>query len=204
VTGVEADNDHHRLNQRLTAKTLNGYGKLMRLFAAIDECVAVLDAGRWPWYLHAGGLTSGNLFEAQTDYLDLDIGPSADRRDLLNPAVKALVVNHCWRDLLMPLALRYPMFIAGQAVADGLTKGATKRATLTRDLDDALKMACQFARTDKVLIFDGSYGSINLSPPLGEFLIRKAPEISQKVDEELLPKWLRQRGISPTAAAPSS
>lgn len=199
VTGIESSNDHHKLNQKLTLNTLKGYGKLMRLFAGIDECVAVLDAGRWPWYLHAGGLTSGNLFEAQTDYLDLDIGPSKDRHDLLNPALKALVVNHCWRDLLMPLSLRYPIFIAGQAVADGLTRGVIKRSTVAKNLEDAMKMACQTAQTDRVIIFDGSYGNINLSPSLGEFLIEKAPEISQKVDEELLPKWLRQRGIDPNS-----
>jgi hypothetical protein len=62
-----------------------------------------------------------------------------------------------------------------------------------------MKMSCQTAQTDKVIIFDGSYGNINLSPSLGEFLIEKAPEISQKVDEELLPKWLRQRGIDPNS-----
>ena len=197
VTGVEADNDHHRLNEKLTVNTLKGYGKLMRLFGGIDECIAVLDAGRWPWYLHAGGLTSGNLFEAQADHLDLDVGPSKDRHYSLNPAVKALVVNHCWRDLLMPLSLRYPVFIAGQAVADGLTYGVVKRSTLARNLEEAMGMAYQAAQTDKVIIFDGSYGHINLSRSLGEFLIQKAPEISRRVDEELLPKWLRQRGITP-------
>jgi hypothetical protein len=197
VTSIEADNDHHRLNEKLTMNTLKGYGKLMRLFAAIDECVAVLDSGRWPWYLHAGGLTCGNLFEGQTDYLDLDIGPTTEKHGLLNPAVRALVVNHCWRDLLMPLSLRYPTFIAGQDVADGLTYGAAKRSTVAKDLEDAMAMACETAQTDKIIIFDGSYGDINLSPSMGEFMIEKAPEISKTVDEELLPKWLRQRGIAP-------
>jgi hypothetical protein len=199
VTGIDADNDHHKLNQRLTVNTLKGYGKLMRLFAGIDECIAVLDAGRWPWYLHAGGLTSGNLFEAQNDYLDLDIGPSKHSTEVLNPAVKALVVNHCWRDLLMPLSLRYPIFIADQAVADGLTHGVVKRSFVAKNLKEALEMACQTSQTDKVIIFDGSYGGINLSPPMGEFLIEKAPEVGRRVDEELLPKWLQQRGIDPSA-----
>ena len=44
-------------------------------------------------------------------------------------------------------------------------------------------------------MFDGSFGSINLSPALAEFLVQKVPEVSRKVDEELLPKWLRQRGF---------
>ena len=63
------------------------------------------------------------------------------------------------------------------------------------DLEDAMKIACRTAQTDKIIIFDGCYGDINLSPSLGAFLIAMAPEISQNVDEELLPKWLRQRGI---------
>ena len=32
---------------------------------------------------------------------------------------------------------------------------------------------------------------------MGEFLVNKAPEVSRKVDEALLPMWLRQRGIDP-------
>ena len=76
ITGVDADNNHEQLNHRLIRNTLQGYGKLIRLFAEIDECIAILDAGRWPWYLHAGGLTSGNLFEAPIDYLDLEVGSS--------------------------------------------------------------------------------------------------------------------------------
>jgi hypothetical protein len=46
-------------------------------------------------------------------------------------------------------------------------------------------------------VFDGSFGSINLSPSMAEFMLKKAPEVSRNVDEELLPKWLRQRGIDP-------
>jgi hypothetical protein len=99
----------------------------------------------------------------------------------------------------MPLSLRYPIFVADQTVADGLTRGVAKRATVAGNLEHAMEMACQLAQTDKVIIFDGSYGNINLSPSLGRFMIEEAPEISQKVDEELLPKWLRQRGIDPNS-----
>jgi hypothetical protein len=52
-------------------------------------------------------------------------------------------------------------------------------------------------KTDKAILFDGSYGAINLTPPLGEHLLERAPEVSRRVDEELLPMWLRQRGIDP-------
>jgi hypothetical protein len=66
-------------------------------------------------------------------------------------------------------------------------------------LDAAMLFARRLAQTDKVIVFDGSFGHINLSPSLGQRLIDKAPEISRKV-EELVPIWLKQRGIDPETA----
>lgn len=195
VVGVDADHDMKALNQRLTINTLKGYGKLMRIFAAIDECVVVLDGGRWPWYLHAGGLASCNLFKAPTDYLDLDVGSKKRGVITINPAVKGLVVNNVWGSMLEPLALVYPVFAANEEVARGLPGSVARVAHTAESLEGALAMACERAGTDKVIVFDGCYGSINLSRSLGELLIAKAPEISREVDEKLLPKWLRQRGI---------
>ncbi len=200
IIGIGADNDLHRLNRKLTASTLRSFGKLMRLFAGIDECIAVLDAGRWPWYLHAGGLTSGNLFKAPTDYLDLDDGPRMrNKKKGVNPAVKALVVNHSWREAFGGLAARYPTVLASSRVAEGMPKRVAKTATIAENLERAMKIAEDLAGTEKAMIFDGSYGSMNLSPSLGAYLIEKAPEVSRQVDEELLPKWLKQRGIDPNA-----
>jgi hypothetical protein len=199
VTGVDADNDLHQLNRRLTVNTLKSYGKLMRLFAAIDACVAVLDSGRWPWYLHAGGLTSGNLFKAPTDFMDLSVGSIRREKGdaVLNPAVKALVINYGWRELFVELPNIYPTIVAGSTLAQGLAKRIQKHAVVAKDLEAAMELAHQISNTGKVLLFDGSYGSINLSPAMGQFLVEKAPEIGRRVDEELLPKWLKQRGLDP-------
>jgi hypothetical protein len=49
-----------------------------------------------------------------------------------------------------------------------------------------------------VIIFDGAMGGINLSEPLADLLLKKAPEVERRVEEVLLPKWLRQRGIDPS------
>jgi hypothetical protein len=198
VIGIDADNDHHRLDRRLTINTLKSYGKLLRLFAEIDACVAVLDAGRWPWYLHAGGLTSGNLLKAPTDFLDLEVGSPRKKYPVtLNPAVKALVVNHAWRELFVDLASWYPTIVASPEVAKGLPQRVVKRATIAENLEEAMAHAYQVGRTDKAIVFDGSYGSINLTPSLGQYLLEKTPGVSRKVDQELLPMWLRQRGIDP-------
>jgi hypothetical protein len=198
ILGVEADHDLDRLNRRLSVNTLKSYGKLLRLFAEIDECVAVLDAGRWPWYLHAGGLTSGNLFKAPTDYLDLEVGST--RKPIpktLNQSVKALVINYSWRELFVDLAQTYPTIVADRRLAGGMPKRIMKYAVIAENLEAAMNFACRISKTDKAIVFDGSYGSINLSPSLGEFMLKKAPGVSRKVDQDLLPMWLSQRGLDP-------
>jgi hypothetical protein len=43
---------------------------------------------------------------------------------------------------------------------------------------------------------DGNFGHINCSPPMADLLKVKAPGVSKKVDEELLPMWLEQRGLN--------
>ena len=65
------------------------------------------------------------------------------------------------------------------------------------DLEAAVDFAVRIAETDKIIVFDGSFGHINLSPSMAEFMLKKAPEIAREVDEELLPMWLKQRGIDP-------
>ena len=58
-----------------------------------------------------------------------------------------------------------------------------------------MEFAYKTTGTKKVVIFDGAVGGINVSESLAEELLQKAPAVSAKVDEILLPKWLRQRGI---------
>lgn len=38
-------------------------------------------------------------------------------------------------------------------------------------------------------------GGLNCSESLADLLITKAPEVSKEVDEILMPKWFRQRGV---------
>jgi hypothetical protein len=68
-------------------------------------------------------------------------------------------------------------------------------AVTAETLEAAMGFAGKIAAADKVIVFDGSFGSITVSPSLAEFMLKKAPEVSQRVDEELFPMWLRQRGI---------
>jgi hypothetical protein len=56
------------------------------------------------------------------------------------------------------------------------------------------------ANTENVIVFDGAYGAITCSEALADHLIKRAPAVSGRVEKELMPKWLRQRGLDPAEA----
>ena len=68
---------------------------------------------------------------------------------------------------------------------------------IAKNLDSAMHFAHAISGTDKIIVFDGAVGGINVSASLAGLLREKAPEVCRRVDDELLPKWLRQRGIDP-------
>ena len=211
---MDAGNDLNEVNRRQTLFALKSFGKMTELFSKIDECIAVLDAGKWPVYMHAGGITFGTLVNATVDYFDLDVIPVATgfalfekppgtpRVKAVNPAIKALVINHMW--MAMPtseLAENIPTIVVGRDFAEMLNKDSSNPAFMdysvtAENLEAAVKFAGRIAQTDKIMIFDGSFGHINLSPSMAKFLMEKAPEVSRNVDETLMPKWLRQRGFA--------
>jgi hypothetical protein len=78
-----------------------------------------------------------------------------------------------------------------------MNPGFMSHAVTAESLEAAMEFGRRIAGTDKVIVFDGGFGSINLSPELAEFMLKKAPEVSRKVERDLLPRWLRQRGIDP-------
>ena len=45
------------------------------------------------------------------------------------------------------------------------------------------------------MIFDGSFGSINVSSSLAEHMLKLAPAAAKEVDEVRMPKYLKQRGL---------
>ena len=195
ITGVEADNDARLLNRRLILSALRSYGKVLRLINAIDECIVILDGGKWPWYIHAGGITSGNLFKAPMDFLDLRVGSSENEiGSAFNPAIKAVVVNNAWKQAFWDIELRAPTIMVGKHEPPFF---GVKQIVTAEDLEAAIDFAVRISETDKIIVFDGSFGHINLTPSMAEFMLKKAPEIAREVDEELLPMWLKQRGIDP-------
>jgi hypothetical protein len=210
ITGIDADNDLYQIDRRITVDHLRDYGKLQNLFAEIDECVAVLDGGRWMYYLQAGGLCWIELAFATRDHFDLSNPKIASGFDLYDPEmmlvtnsrIKAMVINQAWRGLpLTGMAFVIPTILVGHDLADLFAKDPTNSGLLdvavtAETLDAAMLFAHRLARTDKVVVFDGSYGHINISPSMAQFFLDKAPEVSRRIDG-LVPTWLKQRGIDP-------
>jgi hypothetical protein len=63
------------------------------------------------------------------------------------------------------------------------------------DLRSAMDFAYRTTKTDKVIIFDGAAGGINVSRSLAELLKKRARPVSERVDKKLMPKWLAQRSV---------
>jgi hypothetical protein len=70
ITGVDADNDMVSVDRRLMMLAFKSYGKLRVLCEEIKECIAVMDATGEPRYMIGGGMTFGNLTEAELDLFD--------------------------------------------------------------------------------------------------------------------------------------
>ncbi|MDQ7781387.1 MAG: hypothetical protein RDU20_00815 [Desulfomonilaceae bacterium] len=210
ILTVDADKDLSALDKRITVSHLKKYGKMMRLFHAVDECIAVLDGGRWGFYLHAGGTIFGVFMHAHDDLFDLTnakvLGGFKKNEKgeivpmLINPACKVIVMNQAWPGINYLGLDETPIIIAGEDhaalwKADHCNPYISETARTAPDLNRAMDMARDIYPTDKVIVFDGSFGCINCSSAMADLLVKKAPEVGRQVDEELLPMWLKQRGI---------
>ncbi|MCR4399215.1 MAG: hypothetical protein NUV93_09680 [Firmicutes bacterium] len=219
VVGVDADNDLYALNERLTAAGCQFYGKIMTLLGRIDDCIAVLDFPCPVPYVFAAGVIYANFAGANVDLFDLGNalpaytwyteafygkrGPLVEEVPPLNPAIRMCVHNYAWGGYPSAFfAEHIPTVVVGREQADLMNRDPQnltymKYSTIAEDTDGAMRFARSVTGTDKVIIFDGAVGGINVTEPLAELLLSKAPEVERLVDGQLLPKWLGQRGIDP-------
>jgi hypothetical protein len=218
VVGVSAENDLYVLNDQLTVEGLKYYGKIMTLLGEIDECIVGLDFPCPVPYVFAAGVIYANFVGANEDLFDLDkpLPPytwyteafyGKDGKPLIggiapiNPAIKMVVHNYAWGGYPSAFFSEHvPTVVVGQEQADLMNTDPQnlqymKYAVVAEGLDDAMHFAYKAAKTDKVVIFDGAMGGINVSGSLAELLVAKAPAVSARVDKELMPKWLKQRGV---------
>lgn len=208
VLAVDADNDLNAIGDRMTANILTSYGKMLTLFRAIEDCVAVIDGGKWPYYIHAGGMIFGQLYYNAVDWFDLD-RPDADiavEKAVaagFGTSIKAAVLNQALTGLnFTSLTFMCPTIIANQEMASAMRHDFSNpffmdRAEVADTLLEAVDIAIDRGGSDKVIVFDGSYGSLNVSESMARHLFEVAPECARQVDEVLLPMWLKQRGIDP-------
>ncbi len=226
ILTIDADNDLFNLDRRITKGQLERFGKMQQLLESVDECIAVLDGGRWGYYMHAGGIAFGVYMfskyrghslldlDSPSSWVVLDEVPFEERPKLItnmqsdgiNPALKAVVINQQWAGIPFLNMFFKPIYIVGQDQMDYLRLdranplfkdlGNVGVIKTVRDFQAAMKKAYKKACTDNALIFDGSFGHLNLTPSLADELVDKAPMVRKKVEEELLPKWLSQRGLA--------
>ena len=219
VVGVSAENDLYALNDQITVEGLQYYGKIMTLLGEIDECIAGLDFPCPVPYVFAAGVIYANFIGANQDLFDLDQAlppytwyteafygkngkPLVDGILPVNPAIRMVVHNYAWGGYPSAFfAEHVPTVVVGQKQAelfnaDPQNLDYMKWAVVANQLDDAMHFAYKVAKTDNVIIFDGAMGGINVSQSLAELLVRKAPGVSDRVDRELMPRWLKQRGVA--------
>jgi kynureninase len=60
-----------------------------------------------------------------------------------------------------------------------------------------MEFAAHTAKTDKIIVFDGATGGANVSRSLADHLKAVASRWNERVDRELMPKWLSQRNLDP-------
>ena len=208
IIGVDADNDLDKLGDRVTCNILSSYGKMLELFRRIDECIPVLDGGKWPYYVHAGGMIFGHLFFGGRDWYDLegDSSPyvSPLLRSGLSKGIKAVVLNQGLTGLsIASMTAMYPTIVASEDMAETMRRDMSnptfmETAATANNLTEAIEWAKQKGGTDKIMFFDGTFGSINMSPSMAVALREKALTVSEVVSVSL-PKWLKQRGIDPAS-----
>lgn len=220
ATGVDADTDLYALNDRITVGGMKHYGKIITLLGAIDECIAVLDFPCPVPYVFACGVIYANMVCANLDVFDLDTPlppytwytetfyddrgqPLIPEVPPVNPAIKAVVHNYAWIGYpAVFFAEKTPTIVVGKEQArlfdrDPMNLNYMKHALQADNLDAAMAFARHTTATDKVILFDGAAGGVNVSEPLADHLYKVAPEVMDRVDQKLLPKWLAQRNVDP-------
>jgi hypothetical protein len=220
ITGVDSDNDLFALNDRITVESLLEYGKVVTLLGKIPECIAILDCPGPVPYTFGGGLIFGNFLSASIDQFDLDspltpycfysemsFGVDEERLypevPLLNPSIKMVINNYSFKGYPSNFfAEHLPTVVIGDKMAELYRNCPQNSEYMNYALtSDNLKAAVQFAYhatgTRNIIIFDGAREGINASNSLIDFLLDRVPQVEEEVERNLLPKWLRQRGLQP-------
>ena len=211
VASVEADNDLYALDARMARELLWNYGPLLRLLAAVDECIPIMDSHGCFVYTMGGGVTFSNLLYADTDFLDLDnLALSATEgkygREGMTmgnmDVIKSIVINYMAGGVpVIPYLQHMPgVHIASATEARLLANDPSlcyigDCSTVHNNLTEAVATARRESGCEKLFAFDYTPGIFRVNEPLAEHLLACAPGVLAAVEEEYMPKWLRQRNL---------
>ena len=227
IAGIDSDNDLLALNDRTTIEALHEYGKVVTLLGKIPECIAILDCPAPIPYNFGGGVIFCNFLSANVDQFNLDIPTTpysvysersfgSDDTPLypdiprINPAVRMIINNYSFKGFPSAFfAQQVPTIVVGEKMArlfDTCPQNPEymSHALKANSLQAAIKFAYHATGTRNVIIFDGAMGGINASTSLIQFLLDSAPKVEEEVERELLPKWLRQRGLTRESSNPTT
>jgi hypothetical protein len=217
IMGVDANADLVTQDKEFGRLNLQWYGKILTLLGAIKDVILIIDyPGPMP-YTVAGGVLFGNFLNANVDEFDLrKLTPFTRYSDMLypdkkplvsgvlpppNPAIKAVVLNYCskgYPGTFFPKLL--PVMVVGAQAElmenDEQNAEFMHYAHKMESLPEAAAAARDLAKTDNILVFDGAVGGFNVSESLAGVMRGLAPRISAQVDRQLMPMWLKQRGIA--------
>jgi hypothetical protein len=219
IMGIDADNDLRAQDKRFAQFNLSWYGKVVTLLSRLQDVILIIDyPGPLP-YTTTGGVLFGNFLNANCDEFNLDVSfpPFTRYTDMLyqgdepicgrekvippNPAIRSLVINYCSKGYPgVFFAQQIPTMAVGPQ-ADVFRSCEQNASFMDYALDvPTLEKAVAYSKkitgSNKLLIFDGAAGGMNVSKELRDEMFRLAPEVSREVDNELMPLWLKQRGIA--------
>jgi hypothetical protein len=216
IHGIDADNDLFAIDDRSEILCLKDYPMIFHLLTNLSAWTAVWDVGRWPYYMHAGGLCFGVIETGTFDPFDLD-GPSmaiGDERIKyeggpcvrgmdIPDGLKAVVSNIAWcgiQEFHVPMSV--PTYMVGKEQQELFRNDPNNRPWMdfahpVDTLEEGLEAARKVVGNDKLVVFDGSFGYINCSRSMAEELIERAPGVEEMVMNKYYPLYLKQRGIDP-------
>ncbi len=210
VVSVEGDNDLDALNKRLTKDILLNYGALMRLLGEIKACIPIFDHHGCSFYTYGGGINFSNLLYADTDFLDLDnfalnfgtlkksafeSGFAMSNKD----AIKSIVINYMAGGVPSHFMFKHwNLHFSNEQTYKWLINEPSNcylesLSSVHNGLNDAIHAAILESGCEELFAFDGTPGAFRLTQGLADTLLNAAPRVIRDVEENLLPKWLRQR-----------
>lgn len=213
VVGVEGDNDLDALNNRLTRDILFNYGALMRLMGEIKACIPIFDGHGCSFYAYGGGINFSNLLYADVDFLDLDnfaLCFGTLDKSVFEPgfamsnkkAIRSIVINYMAGGVPSYFVFKHWKlhFSNDQAFRWLINEPSNCYLDRVSTVHDGLAAAVAAAKAesncDHLFAFDNTPGAFRVSQGLAKILLGAAPRIVKDVEENLLPKWLRQRSIT--------